>query len=285
MAPPPPPIDPHSLVVRVGDRRGLFFDFYARLLRAPWHRVILLFATFYAVANALFAALYLLAGDAIQNARPGSFLDAYSFSVQTMATIGYGAMSPRGVAGNALVLVESFTGLVALALATGIVFSKFARPRAGFLFSHRAVVAEHNGVMSLMLRVANARGSDIADAAVRVTALLSEVTAEGEAMRRFHDLALMRDRSPLLLMSWLIIHPIDEKSPLHGKAPADWEDIQIYASATGIDGIYGQTVYAYHLYTAAQLVRGGRFADVIRRLPDGRRELDLRKFHDVALPD
>ena len=284
MAPPPPPIDPHSLVVRVGERRGLFFDFYARLLRAPWHRVILLFATFYAVANALFAGLYLLAGDAIQNARPGSFLDAYSFSVQTMATIGYGAMSPRGVAGNALVLIESFTGLVALALATGIVFAKFARPRAGILFSHAAVIADYNGIPSLMLRVANSRGSDIADAAVRVTALLSEVTAEGQAMRRFHDLVLLRDRTPLLLMSWLIIHPIDEKSPLHGKSGADWQDIQIYASVTGIDGVYGQTVYAYHLYVADHVVHGGQFADVIRRLPDGRRELDLRKFHDVVAP-
>ena len=271
-------------MVRVGERHGLFFDFYARLLRAPWHQVILLFAGFYAVANALFAGLYLLAGDAVQNARPGSFLDAYSFSVQTMATIGYGAMSPRGVAGNALVLVESFTGLVALALATGIVFSKFARPRAGILFSNLAIISEHNGVPSLMLRIANSRGSDIADAAVRLTALLSETTAEGQSMRRFHDLALVRDRSPLLLMSWLVIHPIDEKSPLHGKRGGDWQDIQIYASVTGIDGVYGQTVYAYHLYIADHLVHGGQFADVIRRLPDGRRELDLRKFHDVVAP-
>jgi len=272
------------MVVRVGDRHGLFFDFYARLLRTPWHRVILLFATFYGIANGLFAGLYLLAGDAIQNARSGSFLDAFSFSVQTMATIGYGAMSPRGVAGNALVLVESFIGLLALALTTGIVFAKFARPRAGILFSHRAIIAEYNGVPSLMLRIANSRGSDIADAAVRVTALLSEVTAEGQAMRRFHDVRLLRDRSPLLLMSWLIIHPIDEKSPLHGKSGADWQDIQIYASVTGIDGVYGQTVYAYHLYVADNVVHGGQFADVIRSLPDGRRELDLRKFHDVVAP-
>ncbi len=281
---PAAPIDPHSQVVRIGDRRGVFFDFYARLLRAPWHRLILLFAALYAVANALYAGLYLLAGDAIQNAEPGSFLDAFSFSVQTMATIGYGAMSPRGVAGNALVLVESFTGLVSLALATGIVFSKFARPRAGILFSNRAVIAERNGVPCLMLRVANSRGSDIADASIRVTALLSEVTAEGESMRRFHDLVLLRDKSPLLLMSWLVVHPIDRQSPLFGRTAADWPDIQIYANVTGIDGIYGQTVYAYHLYTAADVVHGGRFADVIRQLPDGRRELDLRRFHDVVAP-
>lgn len=276
------PVDPHSQVIRIGDRKGLFFDVYARVLRASWYRVILLFAGCYAVANALFAALYLVAGDAIQNAAPGSFLDAFSFSVQTMATIGYGAMSPRGVVGNALVLVESFTGLVALALATGIVFAKFARPRAGILFSHRAVIGERNGVPCLMLRVANSRGSDIADAAIRVTALISEVTAEGEAMRRFHDLTLLRDKSPLLLMSWLVIHPIDQSSPLHGKSEAEWQDIQIYANVTGIDGIYGQTVYAYHFYTAADIVRRARFADVIRQLPDGRRELDLRKFHDVV---
>ncbi|HEU5059284.1 MAG TPA: ion channel, partial [Kofleriaceae bacterium] len=232
MAPPPPPtpIDPHSMVVRIGEPHGILFDFYARLLRARWHRLIALFAGFYGLANALFASLYLLAGDAIQNAEPGSFLDAFSFSVQTMATIGYGAMSPRGLAGNALVLVESFTGLLSLALATGIVFAKFARPRPGFLFSHRAVVGARNGVPCLMLRVANSRGADIADASIRVTALMSETTAEGEALRRFRDLALERDRTPLLLMSWLVIHPIDERSPLHGKPPAEWQDIQIYAS-------------------------------------------------------
>ena len=280
--PPPPPVDPHAQVVRIGDHRGLLFDFYARLLHARWHRVILLFASFYTVANALFASLYLLAGNAINNAQPGSFLDAFSFSVQTMATIGYGAMSPRGVFGNALVLVESFTGLLFLALATGIVFSKFARPRAGILFSHRAVVAPRNGIPCFMLRVANSRGADIADASIRVTALVTEVTAEGETLRRFHDLALQRDKTPLLLMSWLVIHPIDQQSPLFGETPAEWDDIQIYASVTGIDGVYGQTVYAYHLYTARDVVHGGRFADVIRPLPDGRRELDLRKFHDVV---
>jgi inward rectifier potassium channel len=270
------------MVVRIGEPHGIFFDFYARLLRARWHRLILLFAGFYAVANAVFAALYLLAGDAIHNAEPGSFLDAFSFSVQTMATIGYGAMSPRGLAGNALVLVESFTGLLSLALATGIVFAKFARPRPGFLFSLRAVVGSRNGIPCLMLRVANSRGADIADASIRVTALMSETTAEGEALRRFRDLPLERDRTPLLLMSWLVIHPIDERSPLFGKPPAEWEDIQIYASVVGIDGVYGQTVYAYHLYTARDVIHGARFADVIRPLPDGRRELDLRKFHDVV---
>jgi inward rectifier potassium channel len=276
------PVDPHSQVIRIGDRKGLFFDFYARLLRAPWHRVIFLFAGFYALANAIFAVLYLIAGDAIQNAEPGSFLDAFSFSVQTMATIGYGAMSPRGVSGNALVLAESFTGLVALALATGIVFSKFARPRAGILFSERAVIGDRDGVPTLMFRVANSRGSDIAGAEMRVTALIAEQTAEGEWMRRFHDLALVRDKTPLLLMSWLVMHPIDAASPLHGLGEAGWADVQIYANVTGIDGIYGQTVYAYHLYTDADIARRARFADVIRILPDGRRELDLRKFHDVV---
>jgi inward rectifier potassium channel len=173
---------------------------------------------------------------------------------------------------------------VALALATGIVFAKFARPRAGILFSDRAVIGDRNGVPSLMFRVANSRGSDIAGAEMRVTALLAEQTAEGEWMRRFHDLALVRDKTPLLLMSWLVMHSIDAASPLHGLSEEQWKDVQIYANVTGIDGIYGQTVYAYHLYTDGDIARGARFADVIRILPDGRRELDLRKFHDVIEP-
>jgi inward rectifier potassium channel len=280
-------LDTRLRVVRRGHRHGPFHDAYARLLRARWSTLILLLAGAYLATNTVFATLYLLVGDAIQSARPGSFLDAFSFSVQTLATIGYGAMSPRGIAGNAIVAAESFLGLFGLALTTGLVFSKFARPRGGFLFSRRAVVAPRNGVPCLMLRVANARGSEIADASIRVNALINEVSAEGERMGRFHDLHLQRSTSPVLLLSWLVIHEIDERSPLFGLSASDLRSrrIQIFTSVTGIDGAYGQTVYAFQIYAPDDVLFGVRFTDVVRELPDGRREIDLRKLHDVeALP-
>lgn len=276
-------LDMRLRLVRLGHRRGPFHDAYARLLRARWSTLILLLAGAYLATNTVFASLYLLVGDAIQSARPGSFLDAFSFSVQTLATIGYGAMSPRGIAGNAIVATESFLGLLGLALTTGLVFAKFARPRGGFLFSRRAVVTPRNRVPCLMLRVANARGSEIADASMRVTALISEVSAEGDRLGRFHDIRLQRSTTPVLLMSWLVIHEIDEQSPLFGMSASELRSrrIQIFASVTGIDGTYGQTVYAFHIYAPEDVLFGVRFRDVVRELPDGRREIDLRKLNDV----
>jgi inward rectifier potassium channel len=284
-SPPRPsrPLDMRRDVVRLGERRGPFHDLYARLLRVRWSTLVLLLAAAYLSINTLFACIYLLAGDAIENADPGSFLDAFSFSVQTLATIGYGAMSPRGAIGHILVATESFLGLLAVALTTGLVFAKFARPRAAILFSRRCVVGPRNGRPCLMLRVANGRGSDIADASIRMTVLVSEVTQEGERLGRFHDLHLERSTSPLLLMTWLVIHPLDERSPLHRLGPDELRErrIQIFAAITGIDGIYHQTVYSYQLYTPDDIEFGARFADVLRELPDGRRELDLRKLHDI----
>jgi inward rectifier potassium channel len=184
-----------------------------------------------------------------------------------------------------LVSIEALFGLLGIALLTGIVFAKFSRPRAGVVFSRSAIIAQHNGVPSLMFRVANERGSDIVEASMRLSALMDANTSEGKALRRFYDLPLERSTTPLLLMSWLIIHPIDPKSPLHGKTAEDWlkDDVRIIASVTGIDGTFMQTVYAYHVYTADNLVHDADFADVIRRLPDGRYELHLGKFHDLKV--
>jgi inward rectifier potassium channel len=237
----------------------------------------------YVTANAFFATIYLILGDSISGAEQGSFVDALAFSIQTMSTIGYGGMTPKGTWADVLVGVESLVGLLLLALATGIVFTRFARPTAGVIFSDKAILGTRDGQPCLMFRLANERGSDIVEASLRVTALMDEVTTEGHRMRRLHDLALLRGTTPLLLMSWLVVHPIDEESPLHGKSAQDLcrEDIRFITNMTGIDGTFMQTVYAYHMYTAADIAQDVHFEDVITPLPDGRFELDLTKFHEV----
>jgi inward rectifier potassium channel len=279
-------VQPRTLqesIVRVGQRRAYVNDAYAFLLRSKWRRLIAFCGLLYLAVNALFASLYVGLGQCIDGARPDSFFDAFFFSIQTLATIGYGVMHPHGVCGHTLVGIEALVGLLGFALVTGIVFSKFARPSAGVIFSHVAVISPHDGVPCLLFRVANERGSDIVESSMRLHALMDTTTSEGKHLRRFHDLKLDRNSIPVLLMSWLVIHCIDEHSPLYGKSAEDLKlgDIRILASMTGMDGTFMQTVYAYHQYAPDSIRYGAEFEDIIRRLPDGRSELDLTKFHSL----
>lgn len=278
------PRDLRRRVVLAGRARGVFTDVYVFLLGASWRRLVLTFAVIYLVLNTSFAALYLALGDAIHGARPGSFWDAFFFSVQTLSTIGYGVLNPKGGLGNLLVVVEAFSEIMIVALATGLVFAKFSRPTARVVFSDLAVVGPRNGRPCLCFRVGNARGVELVEASVRLSVLLDEVTSEGEQIRRFYDLALERSSSPVFVMSWLVIHPIDEASPIYGLKPEDMSarEAHLVVTLTGIDAAFSQTVYARHDFNPEHVIWGARFVDVIEHLPDGRVKLDFSKFHDVV---
>ncbi len=272
---------------RVGAPRGLWDDLYHRLLAAKWRWLLLAVLAVYLGANALFAGLYLLGGDCLENARPGSVVDAFFFSVQTMATIGYGKMVPRTPYANVVVSIEALCGLVSTAMATGLMFAKFARPTARVLFSRNALVVNRDGVPSLIFRMANARGNQIVEAALHVTLLRAERTVEGEPVRRFHDLSLARATNPIFVMSWTAAHPIISESPMFGVTPAklvEWEAI-IIVSLVGMDETSGQAVHARHAYAASDVLWGRRFVDIIEALPDGRRRMHFERFHDTQPQD
>ncbi len=271
-------------IVVDGRRRGLFTDLYAFLLTTSWKRLLLGFAGVYLLENTIFALLFLAGGNSIAGARPGSFADAFFFSVQTLSTIGYGELAPRGTWGNVLVAVEAFASIVTAALATGIVFAKFARPTARVVWSDVAVVAPRDGRLCLMFRLGNARGTEVVSASLKASVLLSYVTAEGEKMRRFYDLKLERDATPLFILTWLVIHPIDENSPLYGLSSEDLhaDNVRIGATLTGIDGSLAQTVFAQHDFGPEHVIWGARFVDVLETLPGGRVKVDFSRFHDVV---
>ncbi len=271
-------------IVAIGLRRHPGKDLYHTLLTASWGRLFALVAAAYVASNAVFAAGYLLLGDAIENARAGDFWDAFFFSVQTMATIGYGKMAPRTTAANALVAAEALIGLLGLALVTGLVFAKFSRPTARVLFSRVAVVRTYDGVCSLMFRVANERASQIVEAQLRVTMARNETTAEGDSVRRVHDLPLRRSSSSLFALTWTAIHPITPGSPLYGEDAASLRasETNVIASLTGLDESLSQTVHARYTYGPGQVVWNARLADVLADLPDGSRAIDYRRFHDVV---
>jgi inward rectifier potassium channel len=269
-----------SNLVRVGLRRGVFEDLYAEWLKASWRRVFAVVTTLYLAVNALFAAAYYVSGG-IENAQPDSFRDAFFFSVQTLATIGYGKMSPVSLAAHLLVTLESFCGLLGMALITGLMFAKFARPTARVLWSEVALVSPMDGVQSLMFRVANLRGNQVVEAQMRVGILRSEVTAEGMPVRRMHDLKLVRPSSAVFALSWLCVHHITPDSALYGQTTESLQAVgaELYCSLTGLDETFNQTIHSRHSYSAGELVWDRRFEDIIGPLPDGRPGIDYSRFH------
>jgi inward rectifier potassium channel len=270
-------------VVTIGLRQSPVRDVYHSLLVASWRRFFLIVLVAYLGANVLFALGYLAVGDAIEEARPGHFGDAFFFSVQTMATIGYGKMAPRGLAANLLVTVEALVGLLGLALVTGLVFAKFSRPTARVIFSRNALVTTFDGVPSLLFRMANERGNQIAEAQAHLVLLRTERTPEGEEVRRIHDLELRRSQSAFFAFTWLVVHPITPGSPLHGETAESLRasDVDLVASVTGLDETLAQTIHARHAWSPADILWDHRFVDVIVTLPDGRRAIDYRRFHEA----
>jgi inward rectifier potassium channel len=261
---------------------GYFDDFYHQLMISPWTLLLLGVTTAFIAVNCLFALGYLIAGG-IEHAR-GSFADAFFFSVQTMATIGYGRMVPTSFIANLLASGEALTGLLTFALATGLVFSKFSRPTARVRFTRKAVVSVRDGVPSLMFRMANVRANEIVDAQIQVVFARQEKTLEGEEVRRFYDLELARYRNAIFNYSWTAIHPISQDSPLYGATVESLKasDASIVVSLTGIDETFSQTVYARYYYEAEDVVWGARLADITTRTPEGEFFLDFTHYDDVV---
>ena len=261
----------------------LWGDLYHQLLRAPWWLTLVCIAFMVLAINVVFALVYVVTGG-IANARHGSFADAFFFSVETVGTIGYGAMYPQSTAAHLAVTAESIVSLVAVALATGIVFTKFSMPVAKLEFARNVVVDVKDGVPTLALRVANRRGNFIVEAQVRVTFVRAETTKEGVFFYRLYDLRLVRDRTSALGRSWTVLHRIDGESPLRDLTPESMKgaDIELSVGIAGIDGTTFQTLHARHRYLPEEFRFGVRYADMLTPKPDGRVELDYSKLHDTV---
>jgi inward rectifier potassium channel len=275
--------DRSPLLPRITGRSSGAHDLYHNLLTMGWSRFMAVLAAVYLVFNLAFAALYLLQEGAIANAKPGSFADAFFFSVQTMATIGYGDMHPQTLYANLLVTLEVLLAMMTLALATGLIFARFSLPTARVMFSRVAVIAPYDGKPTLMFRAANQRKNRILEAQVTASILREEVTAEGIRMRRFHDLPLTRARTPMFALTWTVMHVINETSPLWGATRESLaeEQVEIVLTIFGLDETVSQQIHARYSYLAEDIVWNRRFADILGRLEDGTRVVDYRRFHDV----
>ncbi len=256
-------------------------DPYHLLLTLPWTAFFGLMVLSYVAGNAVFALLYLLGGDGIANAQPGSFLDAFFFSVQTVASIGYGAMYPKTVYANTLVTIEALVSLVGVPVMTGLAFARFTRPSARVVFSRVAVVTVYEGVPTLIFRTANKRRNQILEATLQVYLMRDEISAEGQAMRRFHTLPLLRPKTPSFSLSWSAMHPIDQNSPLYGSTPESLQQMRaaIVVSLSGLDETVAQVLHARHTYAAQDILWNHRLVDIFHDTPDGHRYIDYNDFH------
>lgn len=273
------------------ERKGLSFlrslNVYHLVLTVSWARFYLFFASGYFLVNLAFAGAYYLCGE---GALEGSaarmkverFEEAFFFSVQTLATIGYGKLSPHGHAANLLVALEALFGLGGFALVTSLLFARFSRPEARLLFSEKAVVAPYRGGTGLMFRIANARTSQLLEVAATVTLSRLE-TVGAQSTRRFYELPLERRKVIFFPLHWVVVHPIDDKSPLAG---VDAEalarsDAEVLIYLTAFDETFSQNVHARSSYKFHEVAFGARFADMFEKREDGVIAIDLRRLDRI----
>ena len=272
-------------IVRKGVSKFDWDDLYHVLLTLSWVKLFAVVGAGYIVTNIIFAFLYVAAGNGIENMQEGNFFDAFFFSVQTMATIGYGAMYPKTLFANTLVAIEALLGLVGVSVGSGLVFARFSLPKARVMFSRIAVVTPYNGIPTFMFRVANERQSWILEAQVNVSVIISEITEEGEAMRRFYKLPLFRNQSSLFALTWTVMHPINESSPLYGITLEEMQEkeMEILITITGIDQTVSDNIHAHHSYIPTEILWNHKFVDILSKTRNGKRSVDYSCFHN-AIP-
>jgi inward rectifier potassium channel len=267
---------------------------YQSLLTMSWEWFLSLFLACYLATNAVFALIYYLLGPgalSAPNLEPlgGRYLMAFFFSIETFSTVGYGNILPNGIATNMVVVAETITGILFVALSTGLIFARFSRPILHLRFSRNAVIAPYRGGSAFMFRVGNERRSELVNLTAVVTFARFQ-QCDGERTRVFDQLALERPGVLFFPLTWTLVHPIDEHSPMHGMTQQDLIDTQseFLVLLTATEETFSQSVHTRTSYAADEIQWGARFGNIYVPDGDGLVTVDLRKIDDVdaaALPE
>jgi inward rectifier potassium channel len=286
--------NPRSNVVRIGNREiitrglstGFWTDLYHRSMTVSWPVFFASAALVFIALNGTFALVFYLGHEPIANVPTGSFIDLFYFSIETLATVGYGDMHPQTHFGHFVATVEIFTGMSLLAVMTGLIFARFSRPRARFVFAQKAIVTMLDRRPTLMIRVANARHNLLANASATLWLIRAEQTAEGQHLRRYYQLELLRQENPMFALTWTIFHVIDQRSPLFGLSAEDLAsaDAVLLLTVGGFDDNSAHALRARKGYSHDDIVWQHRYVDIMTGTADGKLFIDYARFHDVT-PD
>jgi inward rectifier potassium channel len=270
-------------VVTEGIAPAVLQDLFHYFMTVGWPQLFGTFGAFFLAFDVLFGWIYYLVPGCIANLNPPGFAGAFFFSVETLATVGYGDMHPQTLYGHVVAMLEIFVGLMSLALITGIMFARFSRPRARFLFARNAVVRPLDGKRTLMFRAANERQNVVQEASAQLRMLRHEVTREGFRIRRITDLPLVRSQHPMFVISWTIMHVIDDASPLKDATEQSLHDSAaiFILSVTGTDETTGQVLMARAEYQSEDIRWNETFRDILEVAEDGTAHIDYGKFHDI----
>ncbi|HXX50832.1 MAG TPA: ion channel [Xanthobacteraceae bacterium] len=279
-------------IVHIGRReietRGLaesfWTDLYHRSMTVYWPAFFGSAAAIFVLLNAAFAFLYWLGNDPIANIVGNEPLELFYFSIETLATVGYGDMHPQTDYGHLVATVEIFTGMCFLAVMTGLIFARFSRPRARFIFAEHPVITVHQGQPTLMIRIANARNNTISQATARLWLFRVETTVEGYEFRRYHELLLDRHEHPMFMLSWSIFHTIDKTSPLYGLTADDLAAAEgsLTLNVGGFDDSSAQHLHARRMYSHDDIRWNHRYRDISSTSNTGRLTIDYSLFHEIV---
>src|ERR1700690_3968052 len=278
-------------VVRFGNREiiteGLQLSFWAdishRCMTASWPAFIGGAALVFIAFNGFFAVFYWIGAQPVSNVPGGAYIDYLYFSIETLSTAGYGDMHPQTHYGHFIATVELYTGLFSMSLMTGLIFARFSRPNARLLFANYPVISDHEGKPTLMVRFANERHNIIGNATAKLWLLQNIVSKEGQSLRRFYELPLMRNEHPALALSWTLYHVLDEQSPLYGLDVDDYSalGVSLVVVVTGYDVVAAQAVHARRSYDHTDIRFGQRYVDIHDTSEDGRIRIDYGRFHET----
>lgn len=275
----------HNVEVE-GEPRRLLHDLFYLLLETSWPRLLGLYLMLFVAINLLFALIYWLDPHALGGDSPGvsgRFGRALVFSVQSLVSIGVGSIHPASLYGHAIAVVEALTGLIVLALSTGLAYARFARPTSRILFARVCTIAIADGAPALAIRLINQRDNLVLDAHARAFALQPGRDAAGKPSWSLVDLPLTRSEVPVLAISWTLTHRIDADSPLAGLDAGSLaaSGIEILVVVSGTDESMAQPIHARTVYEPADICWNARFADIISAPAMRGRRLRYTRFHDV----
>jgi len=256
-------------------------DIYYQLMELSWPAFVAVAASFFLLVNLGFGAIYASLPGAISNAAPGSLADGFYFSVETLATVGYGEMAPATHLGHAIAVVEILTGIFLTATITGLIFARFARPRDSLVFSNPIVITTIGDRRVAMLRLAGMRARPIAGATAQFQVLETVVLPNGKIYRRFVDLPLVNQRNAMMAIAWTLVHIIDDTSPLKPILDDPEHTLRLMVTVSGLDTLLSSQIFGARMYSRDDLRYEHEFVDILENRDDGTIHIDLTRLHDT----